>query len=877
MLALPIDQPASPSPNAPQPATKASKKRNRKKNRLSQGSDESGQSQSPDSTPPPTAESSDAPSSSAFPSATAARQAIINKVVGQFKPNRPSPLGQPESESDSVDENHATSPQPLTAKQRKELKKQARLEKDEEHRKEQKRLLKKEKKKRRKSGSAEESSGIHPGGATPTSSEIQPASSTTPASASGEAVIAIANGDSEPSTSDPVTATPGKSNGKEAASQVAEGAAISTPESAKKRAKHSTSHPPETPTQRYMRLAKESLAGEHPKKGVASEVAPASSAATGLRKTKASKVPATDGDAQPVLQDVNGTDKETSKTSNVPNGVLKERPSSQPTTTTGDADATGANEAGEASSSPNTAVAVVPDSSLCFICGESTAHQEKECPTVATGVGALKERLKVRKAEVSATAKKAGALVRPAQQSDLQVQALTSWIDRLTTVRNKVVNGSPKKTTLVTLNPVGTIADKAKATANGTDKSPEATTKTLPNNDDSSAAHAEEETEPAPAKIPSPTEAPMKPTAIEEPSDSAGAPSNSDSDESDVEPAPAVRMAIPGIATPETPFYPQALHLKAAARPRRPGSMSGLSVSDAVIETVDSDSDSESTSRDSDEDSSIETSASDSESDLSSSADLDPEALMRQIMTKPLTQKQRKQARRSAASMHNVAGEEEDVSDISSDEGTPTRVKGRRGSDSSIGDFAEPMMVDEVEVETDSDSEGERERAALVNAVEDATTSTGSVPRSLSRIGMSSPAPQDLPGDIVMREAIDEDAALDLGSVESVTEENDFEATQVVPPPATKRLVRRAVPPSSQPVSRILRTREPSASQPVQNGKAASNGPQSNSQPLPTRRTRSSSRDPPPASQRTTRSQKLSESPEDAIPEEEDEEPVSVM
>lgn len=571
---------------------------------------------------------------------------------------------------------------------------------------------------------------------------------------------------------------------------------------------------------------------------------------------------------------------------------------------------------------------------ICLLCAKETKHVESECPLVLEGVSALKHRLAERKAEVSAAAKKEKMLVRPAQQSDPQLQALHKWITRLTSIKSKVVNGTPHKKpadeAAGETEPEGDPIEKHNAEWLASVRAKEATEKSTASQTASAPAKptpngvapstpailkqpvkpaAKTTTDATPKAAgkttqdatPKPVDStPMQPTAVEEPSDSD---SGSNSGEEEDASAPATRTVFPGVGTPETPFYPQALHLKAAARPRRPGSMSGLSVSDAVIETVDSDeSDSGSSSDDSD-DSTSDTSDSDSDSDSdtgsdsdtdsisSSAADLDPEALMRQIMTKPLSQRQRKQARRSAASMHNVAGEEEDVSDASSDEETPARTQARRGSDSSIGDFAEPMLVDEVEVDADTESDDERERAALVSAVEDATASIGSTARSFLGVSVTSPVPQDLPGDIVMQEAISEDAELDMGVEAEESTGDDLVATQIVPAPEPKRPTRRAAAPASQPTPaaqpasqptrRSLRaaSREPPATQPAPTRRTrAASREAPNSQPLPTRRTRAASREAQQvASQRTTRSQVRAESPEPVIAEEDVEEPPAAQ
>jgi hypothetical protein len=104
---------------------------------------------------------------------------------------------------------------------------------------------------------------------------------------------------------------------------------------------------------------------------------------------------------------------------------------------------------------------------------------------------------------------------------------------------------------------------------------------------------------------------------------------------------------------------------------------------------------------------------------------------MRRIMVEnPLSKRDMKKARISAASMHHVEAEEASDIDESDDEPLPRPNHKRRDSGSSIGDFedegAPPVSV--LLVGNESDAEEDAERAKLLNAVTHATATQEVIP-----------------------------------------------------------------------------------------------------------------------------------------------------
>ncbi|WOO85273.1 uncharacterized protein LOC62_06G008775 [Vanrija pseudolonga] len=450
----------------------------------------------------------------------------------------------------------------------------------------------------------------------------------------------------------------------------------------------------------------------------------------------------------------------------------------------------------------------------CALCGKAANHIHRDCPAVASGVGTLRARLEDRRKELAQMKQKAKAKPRrPSayvtaadieaeyeESSDSVCDTIKQWISRLTSVAAKVNTGTPR----------ATASPKKPASAPNTVLSR--------------------------AKKSLPTSAPSTPLSRE-----AVARASADSDSSSSSSTPATGAKANGVNTPDTPFYPQAIHLKALARPRRPGSMSGLSVSDAVIETGDSasessSSESESTSSYESSESSSESDSNDSDDSSSEAGDIDPADLMRQIMTQPLSKRQKRQARASAASMHPVeAGEAVSDNELSDDETQSRPATQRRGSDSSIGDLEDADPAGPAEPDSDTESEAEKaRREAILSEVVAETTMTVeepdssasssressaeavtqsndvgveelggdeamdvdepelpalSRPRSFQKLAESvgdSLVQDDLPGDIALREAIvDEDDGEDVPpprNSDAAEPSSEFVATQVVVP-----------------------------------------------------------------------------------------------
>lgn len=545
----------------------------------------------------------------------------------------------------------------------------------------------------------------------------------------------------------------------------------------------------------------------------------------------------------------------------------------------------------------------------CLLCAQAADHAPKECPVVLGGVPRLRERLAERRAELPPGDGRTRAI-----RNDAVIEACQQWITRLTKVASKVVNGTPQqsesasRSSLIKAAINGTPTPKGEAVAKATPKAPPTPTPVT-----------------AAARFAAANGA-KSPVARDSETDELD---TSDDDESTpLAPAPgAIAPATPG--TPDTPFYPQSLHRMAAARAaRRPGS-SRLSVSDAVIETGDSsDSDSESGSgsdsdsgseseSDSDNDASVDSgsgsgstsgSDSDSDGDSSSADDIDPADLLRQVMTRPLSQRERAEAARSAASMHAVTQEDiAEVSDASgsdADEIALSRMTQRRGSDSSIGDFVDggedvnahmddedseaedknrllshvvaasqgavkpsvAMDVDEEEGQTRVSNVNKHSNGANANKIPSpASLKTIATPlrpasshsfgsnRSFTRLAMSSPVLDDLPGDIALREAINEDAAPLLDDHVS----SDLAATQIdVRAPPSPPLSDRAQPTASSPPLKLYpmgsqEIREPSPS-PSPENESSPTPP-----PPPKRRGRPPKNSLPPASQPVRRSARV--------------------
>ncbi|WWC99791.1 hypothetical protein V866_006698 [Kwoniella sp. B9012] len=256
------------------------------------------------------------------------------------------------------------------------------------------------------------------------------------------------------------------------------------------------------------------------------------------------------------------------------------------------------------------------------------------------------------------------------------------------------------------------------------------------------------------------------------------------------------------------PIYLKALATKA-------GSVSGLSVSDAVIETGSSESESDSdngSGSGSDEDSdaasnSLRGSESSNKRSQRGSRSRSPASIARSpspslmqdsgslptpslndFLSMPLSQKLKQRARTSAAGMMEVELDEE-IQDESDNESSPERQlppvsfagRARRGSESSVGEFADEKSDEDADMEEDEVlpftqsipvQPIQEEQADTIETAPEQTRKSDSPPpsdqskRSFTDLAdVSSPTPivAEFPGSIALQEAIDEDDAQERG------------------------------------------------------------------------------------------------------------------
>ncbi|WVQ62089.1 uncharacterized protein L199_000225 [Kwoniella botswanensis] len=256
------------------------------------------------------------------------------------------------------------------------------------------------------------------------------------------------------------------------------------------------------------------------------------------------------------------------------------------------------------------------------------------------------------------------------------------------------------------------------------------------------------------------------------------------------------------------PIYLKALATKA-------GSVSGLSVSDAVIETGSSESESDSdngSGSGSDEDSDAESnslrgSESSNKRSQRGSRSCSPASIARSpspslmqdsgslatpslndFLSMPLSQKLKQRARASAAGMMQVELDEE-IQDESDNESSPERQlppasfagRARRGSESSVGEFADEKSDEDADMEEDEVfpftqsvpvQPIQKEQADTIETAPEETRKSDSPPpsdqskRSFTDLAdVSSPTPivAEFPGSIALQEAIDEDDAQERG------------------------------------------------------------------------------------------------------------------
>ncbi|WVF70530.1 hypothetical protein IAT40_005321 [Kwoniella sp. CBS 6097] len=385
----------------------------------------------------------------------------------------------------------------------------------------------------------------------------------------------------------------------------------------------------------------------------------------------------------------------------------------------------------------------------CVICA-GPPHLQKDCPVVKEGLESLRGLLESRRAEKKTPAR------------DASVEAIETWVERLDRITNSVKGIKPVPPAILPL-----AMPRSQAVR---DKSPSPVKSTNP----TAALYS-----PSPSVSPEPQATNTAPTVVQPP------------------PALHRQHSLPPI------------HLKALTS--KAGSVSGLSVSDAVIETGSSASESEDDSGSETgsepelltgpaQDSDTESASSKGSSRSGSSSDstqsgantrpdvtkLDSQASLMDFLTAPLSQKQKRSARLSAANMHDIGYDEaQDASDIEdSPEPVPAASqakKSRRGSESSVGEFEEEDETNPAQGEDEDEDDvlpfsqapslwpirGDVESIEPDQPVEEVTTAASPQASDQTRRSFTSLAEgsspslaiAELPGSIALQEAIDEDAA----------------------------------------------------------------------------------------------------------------------
>jgi serine/arginine repetitive matrix protein 2 len=329
----------------------------------------------------------------------------------------------------------------------------------------------------------------------------------------------------------------------------------------------------------------------------------------------------------------------------------------------------------------------------CTICLRTPWHIQKDCPEVKAGSANLRYLLTARQDQHASISTEDDE-----SHFDSSIEAIQEWIERLEMIAGKV-NGV-KKDGFKARSPVKVMGNKeglrldlnAVEPKKGRRKSAAVTE---PDGVNGTSQVAE--------TIAAPATTTTTPTTT---LDTAPVPESDSTAQSPPESRPESPMAVP-----DTYNFPP-IHLRAMQKSRRPGSLSGLSVSDAIIETEpsdDSSSDDEDDGLDSDT-SSVVSDSTDSDSDSDSDSDgsdsgssrvvmpADPSDAMKFSLTRDLSEREKKKARLSAAKMQPVTFDLESVVDDGEPdnlEASPSPIKAasrsmaRTGSDSSIGDFGD--------------------------------------------------------------------------------------------------------------------------------------------------------------------------------------------
>jgi hypothetical protein len=370
----------------------------------------------------------------------------------------------------------------------------------------------------------------------------------------------------------------------------------------------------------------------------------------------------------------------------------------------------------------------------CTICLRTPWHFQKDCPEVKEGAENLRYLLSARQDQHNSIADS----VDGESHFEQSIEHIQEWIERLEKIAGKVqgapgVNGS--NTAFRPRSPIGILGDKDGRTFDLNAQSP--TKKAVARKDKARSKDLEVAVEKR--EIASPAEdvvlaSPESLDVVLPP-----VPDNDDGDDSlsppSSMPAPAQRpssVTSSVVTPPESPalvpdtFNFPPIHLKAMQKSRRTGSTSGLSVSDAYIETEPSDDSSSDDDEDEEDNGENKLSGSESDASTSSSSSIvssdsddddsaesttsrvpmpsNPSEAITFSLTRELSEREKKKARLSAAKMHPVSFDEVSVVDEDEDQDeddqaeegasppapTPARLpRARADSDSSIGDFGD--------------------------------------------------------------------------------------------------------------------------------------------------------------------------------------------
>lgn len=349
----------------------------------------------------------------------------------------------------------------------------------------------------------------------------------------------------------------------------------------------------------------------------------------------------------------------------------------------------------------------------CIICLKVPDHLQKDCPDVKAGSATLRALLMARQEQQAA--------LNPEDDGSTlvaSIEAIEEWLERTDKIANKVEG--VKKSEFRPRSPLKIMGSKTGESVDLNAPAPILLTKEKPKGKK--------------AVSPSPPPPTVSATAQGDIEMASPESTNVDLD------GPHIDSAQPSPSAPDTPetplseqdapYYPP-IHLRAMQKARRPGSHSGLSVLDAIIETEPSDesssddddidqgengSEQEIDGAETDEDgsstplssSSVISSDSDSDQSVASATSrvplpTNPSLAMSFSLTRELSAREKKKARLSAAKMHPVAFDdvsasdnEEDEADIDEPSPPPSPVRPRQSqiraaSESSIGDYDDGM------------------------------------------------------------------------------------------------------------------------------------------------------------------------------------------